>query len=105
MYVTPKAGWKSFKKADAVIELVVDSLALVENGGIWDYYNFTETSSLWCSSETKGTNQLQISFDSEDDHSGIKSMVLEFTNNGGKHFKQLFRLRKHLKNQFDIRMD
>ncbi len=103
MQLSPKTGWKDFHKADDVLEFISSFLRLVENGGIWEYYNFTENSSLWCSNEIQGTNQLQVVFDSDSQYSGIKSLFFEFTNNGGIHFKQLFKLKKQLRKQFDIR--
>ena len=105
MYLSPVDGWKEFEQGDDVVELISSFLALTVHGGIWDYYNFSETSSLWCSSEINGTNQLQLVFDSNNDNARIKSIVVEFTNNGGLHFKQLFKLKKQLKMQFKIQMN
>jgi len=102
MQLSPSTGWSEFNQPDDVVLCISDFLQLAENGGIWEYYNFTETSSVWCSNETHATNQLQIVFDSDHRDSGIKSLVFELTNNGGRHFKQLFKLKKQLKNQFNI---
>ena len=102
MHLSPIVGWKKFCNADDVVELISNTLRLSENGGIWEYFNFSETSSIWCSNETKATNQLQIVFDSNHADSNIKSIFFEFTNNGGTHFKQLFKLKKQLKNQYNI---
>ncbi len=103
MQLSPKMGWKDFHKAEDVTEFISGYLNLTENGGIWEYYNFTENSSLWCSNETKGTNQLQLVYDTNGKNAAIKSLFFEFTNNGGLHFKQLFKLKKQLRSLFDIR--
>lgn len=103
MQLSPQIGWENFLKADDVTEFIAGHLSLAKQGGIWEYYNFAENSSLWCSNETKGTNQLQLVFESDEDDSPIKSLFFEFTNNGGQHFKQLYRLKTQLKSQFDIR--
>ena len=105
MYLFPINGWRTFNQGDELKELISNSLGLADDGGIWDYYNFSETSSLWCSSETSGTNQLQLVFDTNKSNSSIKSLMFEFTNNGGSHFKQLFRLKKQLKTQFNIHVE
>jgi len=89
MHLSPIEGWVHFAQGDELVELISSSLDLVENGGIWDYYNFTQTSSLWCSSETRGTNQLQLSFNSDSEGAAICSLVFEFTNNGSTHFKPI----------------
>jgi hypothetical protein len=102
MYLFPINGWEEFNQGDEVMALITNTLVLAEDGGIWDYYSFSETSSLWCSSETSGTNQLQLVFDTDKKNSNIKSLMFEFTNNGGLHFKQLFKLKKQLKTQFNI---
>ena len=105
MLVEPCSGWKNFDQCDEVVEMIATRLKLKENNGIWQYYNFSESSSVWCSCEVSATNQLQITFDTCDDAAKIKSLGIEMTNNSGRHFKQLFRLRKDLKNRFDIRED
>jgi len=102
MQLSPQTGWKNFLKADDVTEFIAGYLSQAEQDGTWEYYNFAENSSLWCSDEIKGTNQLQLVFESDEDDAPIKSLFLEFTNNGGPHFKQLYRLKKQLKDQFDI---
>ena len=102
MQLSPPKGWQNFHKTDELIEFISDALLLTENDGIWEYFNFTETSSIWCSNETKATNQLQLVFDTDNTNSEIKSLFFELTNNGGSHFKQLFKLKKRLKNNFNI---
>ncbi len=104
MQLSPQSGWKNFHRVDEMTEFIAGYLRLTEQGGIWEYYNFTKDSSLWCSNEIEGTNQLQLVFESDKDDSAIKSLFVEFTNNGGLHFKQLFKLKKQLKSQFDIRI-
>ncbi|TQV89699.1 hypothetical protein [Aliikangiella coralliicola] len=105
MFIKPATGWENFNQCDELLELIATSLRLEENEGIWQYYNFSECCSVWCSCEVSATNQVQITFDNCDANARIKSLVLEMTNNSGRHFKQLFRLRKELKNQFDIHDD
>ena len=103
MLVTPPQGWHQFNHGDDVIELIADSLKLEDCDGIWQYYNFTENSSVWCSDEVEATNQLQITFESDHSNAMIKSLGIELTNNSSTYFKQLYRLKKKLKTEFDIR--
>ncbi len=103
MLIEPVSGWSQFEYSDDVVELIAQSMELVDNGGIWQYYNFTEDSSVWCSNETEATNQLQVTFDSNADDAKIKRLGIELTNNGSQYFKELFKLKKRLKIKFDIR--
>ncbi|MET1255743.1 hypothetical protein [Aliikangiella maris] len=102
MLMTPDEGWQNFSQSDELVELVASSLVLEENQGIWQYYNFSACSSVWCSDETCGTNQLQIIFTSEDSKATIKSLGLELTNNASEFFKQLYRLKRTLKSRYNI---
>lgn len=103
MLVTPPRGWQNFEQQDDVIELIAKSLKSEDDDGIWHYYNLTEQSSLWCSDEIEATNLLQITYESPESNAAIKSLGFELTNNASPYFKQLFRLKKKLKTQFDIR--
>ena len=103
MLMAPKQGWQKFTQSDELVELIALSLVLEENKGIWQYYNFTKNSSVWCSDETGATNQLQVIFSSEDCEAGIKSLGLELTNNSSAYFKQLYKLKRILKSRFNIR--
>lgn len=105
MRLSPIIGWSDFSQCVDVLRLINSTLGLAEDGGIWDFYHFTKNSSVWCSSEIRGTNQLKIIFDQDTDIYKIKLLSFEFTNNGGTHFKQLFKLRSQLIKQFDIRTD
>lgn len=103
MLFEPACGWQDFDKSDEVVEFIANSLNLVEDQGIWEHYNFSEDSSVWCSSESHATNQLHLIFESSTDCAPIKSLVIEMTNNSATHFKQLLRLKSNLKRQYQIR--
>ncbi len=104
MHLSPTTGWQQFGQTEVLLELIVCSLNLSENTDGWEYYNFNETSSTWCSNEVHGTNQLQIIFDSDSKDAKIKSLVVEMTNNSGVYFLQLFKLKSQLKRQFDVQV-
>ena len=103
MFFKPENGWQHFDKDDEVVEFIAENLPLMDQDGIWEYYNFSECSSVWCSCEENATNQLQLTFDSSHDDARIKSLSIEMTNNSSHYFKQLFRLKASMKRQFRIR--
>jgi len=98
----PTETWQKFNRGDEVLELISSTLNLVENRGNWEYYNFTETTSFWCADQIGDTNQVHIEFESTDDNARISSLKFDMNNNSGKHFKELFGLRRKLRAEFDI---
>ncbi|WP_196140263.1 hypothetical protein [Aliikangiella sp. G2MR2-5] len=103
MILEPEKDWGRFESSDDVVEFIATELKLSENDGIWQYYNFDECSSVWCSAEIGATNQLNLKFDSNKPDAKIRRIGIELTNNAGIHFKQLFRLKRELKSRFGIR--
>jgi len=108
MIVKPDQNWNEFQHSDEVVELIATSLILEENKGIWQYFNFEESqqsecASIWCSNELSATNQVNLTFDSNESNASIKSLRLELTNNASDYFKQLLKLKRELKKRFGIR--
>jgi hypothetical protein len=102
MQLEPAVSWKQFERGDEVVELISRTLELVENRGIWEYYNFTETTSFWCADLVADTNQVHLEFESTNDDAKIRSLKFDMNNNRGRHFKELFGLRRKLRAEFDI---
>jgi hypothetical protein len=105
MLISPPGGWQHFEHKQQLLRLIDNQLKLKEKGGIWHCYHFSERSQVWCSDEVSATNQLQITFESNQSGAMIRSLGIEMTNNSSEFFIQLFRLRKALKTKFAIRDD
>lgn len=103
MLVEPIEGWRLFVSSRDVIELISRDMGLVEKDEVWQYYDFSEKSSTWCSNEVGAINQVHITFEDENKLK-IKKLDVELTNNKTQYFKKLFKLKKQLKIQFNIRV-
>lgn len=103
MLVTPPNGWQAFDENEAVLKMINSSLDLNGLNSIWQFYQLSENCSIWCSDEIEATNQLQMTLESTDNGYSIKSLGIELTNNSSQYFKQLYRLKKNLKSEFNIR--
>ena len=58
----PKGGWISFDAKDSLVKLIWNLLKIKDQGGLWDYYNFTSDSSIWAN----GDYNLILQFINED---------------------------------------
>lgn len=45
--IAPAEGWERFPSTDSLLETIHTALPLRGSGGLWRYYNFTSTSSIW----------------------------------------------------------
>ncbi|MCL1091367.1 hypothetical protein L2744_17510 [Shewanella profunda] len=43
----PQEGWDKFEQHEELIKSIFSSLTLKEQGGVWQYLNFTSFSSIW----------------------------------------------------------
>ncbi len=103
MLVIPKQGWQNFIHSKDLLNFISETLVSTTENIHWEHFQISECALVWCSGEIDSTNQIQIEWKENGKNSlEIRSLGIEMTNNGGSHFKQLFRLKRELKKRFGL---
>jgi hypothetical protein len=99
----PVRGWSGFTRGAELQDYLWERLSLVGFGGIWHYYNFTSSSSLWSADSSPDNSIMVIQvFPVPADAPKILEIVVCLTDNDSEHFVQLSAVVRRLISGFGL---
>jgi hypothetical protein len=98
----PPDGWEDFPHTEPLEATVWAALPLVEQGGVWRYYNLTSTSCIW-DSDMPDRNWLSLSLRRRAGRTSVDELVVELTPSAHPSHAQLEALVRRLDAEFGVR--